>query len=279
MNAFNRNGLAALSDLENPEWKDLILFLENEQNSFLSKESLFRSPEYKWPRDPLHTWSRIWEYPYVFYHLKQRREHFSQRELPKVMDFGSGVTFFPFSVAKLGFDVMCVDIDPICKKDLNRAIGSISHHPGKVEAKLVDGEGVPFTREEFDIIYSVSVLEHTPKPHETIREIALTLKSGGYLIFTIDLDLKGNAEIGLSNYYKLIEEINNYFDYVYSNITIHPADILLSNTGPYPMKNTILIWHLIKQWMIKPLLLRKPSPIPVQYHLAIQGFVLSKKAL
>jgi SAM-dependent methyltransferase len=279
-NVFDRSGLAVLSDLKNQEWKNLIAFLEKEQNFFTSQEFLFRSPEYKWPRDPLHTWSRIWEYPYVYYHLRKIRTNFQKEELPKVMDLGSGVTFFPFSAAKLGYNIICGDIDPVCEKDLNRAIGVISQKLGKVEFKLIADASLPFKDQEFDIVYSISVLEHIDKPDNSIIEIARVLKPGGLLLLTIDLDLKGNSGIGLMNYQKLLKAINNYFDYLYPDITIHPIDMLLSDTGPYPlrvMSNIDLIWYLGKQWLFKPLLLKKPCPIPTQYHLAVQGFILSKK--
>lgn len=71
---FDRSGLAALSDLDSPEWLKLFGFLEKEQDDFLTKEGQFRSPGYTWSRDPLHTWSRVWEYPFVFYHLKHSRQ-------------------------------------------------------------------------------------------------------------------------------------------------------------------------------------------------------------
>ncbi len=58
-NPFKRSGIAALSDLQNKEWEELFYFLEKKQAEFLEKEGEFRSAEYKWPRDPLHTWSRV----------------------------------------------------------------------------------------------------------------------------------------------------------------------------------------------------------------------------
>jgi hypothetical protein len=60
---FDRSGLAALSDLQTEEWRELFTSLEDQQREFLAKEEAFRSADYPWPRDPLHTWSRVWEYP------------------------------------------------------------------------------------------------------------------------------------------------------------------------------------------------------------------------
>ena len=67
---FEKSGIASIEDAMDAGCQDILALLERKQELFLSKEQIFRSAAYKWPRDPLHTWSRIWEYPYVFYHLK-----------------------------------------------------------------------------------------------------------------------------------------------------------------------------------------------------------------
>ena len=59
--------------------------LEKEQADFLAMESAFRSREYKWPRDPLHTWSRVWEYPYTYHHLQQARGQWPVAPPPRVV--------------------------------------------------------------------------------------------------------------------------------------------------------------------------------------------------
>ncbi len=114
LSVFQRCGLAALSDLASPEHRDSFANLEIEQAAFLDMEAEFRSKEYKWPRDPLHDWARVWEYPYVYYHLAAWMKTLPQDYKPLVADVGSGDTFFPFSIAKLGYQVICTDIDPIC---------------------------------------------------------------------------------------------------------------------------------------------------------------------
>ena len=274
---FNRCGLAALSDLQTPECREIFNLLEQEQAAFLEHEGRFRSSDYKWPRDPLHTWSRVWEYPYVFYHLKSRRKDF-EKNLPLVVDLGSGVTFFPFSVARLGYEVICVDIDPICEKDLTKAVQCIQHEPGKVDFRLSDGMTLPLTNGEADIIYCVSVLEHIPTFEQTISEMARVLKPGGLLLLTIDLDLRGDSEIGVEKYGTLIKILRHYFKEYYPDCTIHPADILHSASGLFgfkPLHGITWLWFVLKQHIIKPVMGRKPAPM-FPFHLGLHGFFMRK---
>jgi SAM-dependent methyltransferase len=274
---FNRSGLAALSDLETQDWKELFDFLEKEQTAFLKKEREFRSQEYKWPHDALHWWSRVWEYPYVYYHLKVWRDGLGNFKLPRVVDVGSGVTFFPFSVARLGCHVICTDIDYICSKDLRRAAQCVPHDPGTVEFRQTDGSTLPFADGEVDAVYCISVLEHIPKFETMIEEFARILTCAGLLLLTIDRGLNGNSELGMESYKRLSERILQHFNYLHPEVTIHPADILYSTSGPYALekpKGFELPKFLLKEHFAKPLLGRKPSPL--RPHLAVQGFALKK---
>lgn len=274
---FNRCGLAALSDLETPEWRVLFSFLEQDQSTFLSLEGQFRSPDYIWPRDPLHGWSRVWEYPYVYHHLKLLRPQFD-KNLPHIVDFGSGVTFFPFSVARLGYHVSCLDIDPVFERDLNRAIPLVPHKPGSMDVRLTDAGKSRFSDGEIDIVYSISVLEHVPELESTIVELARILRPGGFLLLTIDLDLRGDLEIGVERYKSLIQTLRRYFQEVYPDSTIHPADLLHSASGPFgfkPLRGFNLAKFILKQQILKPLIGRKPTPM-FPFHLGVQGFVLAK---
>ena len=42
---------------------------------------------------------------------------------------------------------------------------------------------LPFDREQFDIVFCPGVVQHTPSPHESIRELYRHVKPGGWLIF------------------------------------------------------------------------------------------------
>jgi len=276
---FNRSGLAALSDLRSPGYQSVFSQLEKDQEIFLNKEADFRSKAYKWPRDPLHTWSRIWEYPYVYYHLAEYFETLQQDPRPIVADVGSGVTFFPFSLAKLGYQVVCADIDPICETDLRKAALCVPHEPGMVEFRLITEGILPFSDGEADIIYCISVLEHIPSFEDTISEMVRILRPGGLLVLTIDLDIRGDSELGIQAHKRLTSKLRQHFDYLYPDVTIHPADVLHSVIGPYAIKKPKgieLARYILKQRIVKPLLGKKPAQL-VQFHLAIQGFAMTKR--
>ena len=66
--------------------------------------------------------------------------------------------------------------------------------------------------------------------------MARILKTGGLCVLTVDLDLLGNLEIGIEKYDLLVSKLMNFFDYYYPETTIHPANMLHSNVGPYPLK-------------------------------------------
>jgi SAM-dependent methyltransferase len=273
---FERSGLAALSDLSAPAWSNLLTFLEREQEKFLAQEPQFRSPDYPWPRDPLHTFSRIWEYPYAYHHLKRWKESKALPNGAVAVDVGSGATFFPFSVARLGFETVCVDPDPICCRDLGKAVPVVDAKPGSVRFLQAGGDKIPFPTGGADAVYCISVLEHLPSYEGTVAEMARMLKPGGLLILTIDISADQTSQISLENHRLLTSALAAQFEYVFPEKTIHPADYLHSNTGPYPM------WSppgsLLRQ-AVRPLGRKIKAALgwkPPLY-LLCQGFVMRKK--
>lgn len=249
---FNRSGLAVLSDLRTPEWGELFAILEKAQSSFLAHESEFRSPEYKWPRDPLHNWSRCWEYPYVYHHIRRWKAGLPNGRAPHVVDIGSGVTFFPFAVAQMGCNVSCCDIDLVCEKDMLRAACAVPHSPGRVGFRLVEGTYLPFEDEEVDAAYCISVIEHLSDFDTFLKEVRRILKPGGLFVVTFDLDLRGDHEIGPLKYRRLKDTIKELFSTREHEMTIHPVDLLTSCNSSYP--------------------------IPAQsFHLAVEGQILTRK--
>ena len=275
-----RSGLAAVSDLRSVEWRELFSTLEREQLRFLEHEPLFRSAEYTWPRDPLHEWSRCWEYPYTYYHLRGFAQVLSTGRRPIAVDVGCGVTFLPYALASLGYDVICADTDPICGRDIAKATKLVPHAPGNVSFRGIMRQELPIAEGEADVVVCISVLEHIPDCVATVREIARILAPGGLLVLTMDIDLendRGNG-LGVESYRKVLVELLRYFELAYPEVTVHPADVLRSSNSIFPAQDVGSLlnpWFLIKQKLLKPLIGRRSGPI-VEIGLVVQAFVMRR---
>lgn len=282
-NPFDRSGLASVQDLDPQYWEPLFAQLETIQDEFLATAP--HSATYSYPKDSLHTWSRVWEYPYVYHHIRHWRETFSSKALPTVLDFGSGVTFFPFAVARLGCHVVCGDIDAACEADINRAASRLSGGPGQVAFRLFDGSRLPFTSGTIDVIYSISVLEHLPEPASLLPELWRVLAPGGVLILTFDIDLESHSEVGLGpqRYCELVHSLTERFDLAQPRTEVHPASLLTTTRGPFPLYARppcgLRYWrearYYLKQYVLKPLLGKHPA---TRWKLACHGMVLKVRA-
>jgi len=243
--AFARSGLAALSDLQDPEFVELFSYLETEQRQFLDKDDQFRRSDYQWPRDVIHCWSRQWEYPYIYHHLRASLQAKLPNRNVKVVDLGSAVTFFPFSVAKLGCHVYCLDVDADCGPDIDKAVAVVDHAPGSLEFGLISNDRLPLGDSEVDALYCISVLEHVPSHEKTVQEVSRVLRPGGLFALTIDMDLCGYKDIGVGKYYELRRLLAKHFELVEPETVIHPLDTLRASNGQYPYL-TFSTWQRCK---------------------------------
>jgi SAM-dependent methyltransferase len=179
--------------------------MERFSNAFLTvnKEQV---DQYQWSRDPLHSWSRKYEY---VWHAEVIRAMLPEAHLEslegtwpakpakekldfEVLDAGSGFTFYDqFVGSRLGVRVVALDQED-------------SYIPffGGIKNKLIKGEAdvpsIPYVKAKiettglpaasFDAITCVSVLEHVHAAdlQLTVKEFKRVLKRGGRLLFTFD---------------------------------------------------------------------------------------------
>ena len=149
-----------------------------------------------WVADPLQHWSRRWEYPYVFERLaawNERRGSGADREL-RILDAGSGLTFFPHFVASQlpAERIECCDRDPAMERDARRLRPPASEW---VYYGTQDLARLSYADASFDCAYCISVLEHTAERERIADEFHRILRPGGLLVVTIDVSLDGRAEI------------------------------------------------------------------------------------
>jgi len=181
------NGYVILSDLDSPERQLLYAEMEAWQDRFLRKtaQSQWRS-WFSWPPDPLRQWSRQWEYPYAFAGLSTLKSE------ARLLDAGSGLTFFPYYCEAKGLRVTCLDAEPRygpAYEETNRTLGgSVVFVEGPLEA-------IPLPEASFDAVTCISVLEHTASWRACLPELARILHVGGVLVLTVDVNWGGHEGI------------------------------------------------------------------------------------
>lgn len=103
----------------------------------------------------------------------------------KVLEVGCGVGRWANLIISIGAEYIGVDISPemvkIAKK--NNPTGNFY---------VIDGECLPFPDNCFDLVFSVTVLQHIPynKKEKIIQEMCRITKKGGYIIIIEDICFK-----------------------------------------------------------------------------------------
>ncbi len=225
-----KNGIALISELESDDFKRLRNLFSIAENEFLSKELKFRDSSYVWPRGALHNWARIWEYPYAYLSIQQFIKN--KKDL-KVLDFGSGITFFPYELTKLNeiHSVYTVDNDTVCvngNKKVPLAFPENLNFQKIMPIFTKDGSSIELEDSSIDLIYSISVVEHLDNYNQIINEIHRLLKPGGRFIFTLDIDKRGDFALSPTQFNDFMEIVCNLFVPVFSYKNLHPKDILSS---------------------------------------------------
>lgn len=110
------------------------------------------------------------------------------KECLKILDVGCGVTIFPNILSKMGHTVDALDPAEewkLANSDISRLYNDFFHSNVNYINDYVYGIN---TKELYDVVISVSVLEHLPLSElkKTISKLLSLLKPDGSLIMTID---------------------------------------------------------------------------------------------
>lgn len=189
--------------LQSSSFKDIEAFSDD----FISKVGpMIQSYNIRWVADPFHQWSRQWEYPYIISKLQQVKKD------ARIVDLGAGVSFLPYYLKeKMSLtNILAVDYDQSLKglyEKVNAAINKA------VEFQKGDMRSLSsIANQSVDVVYSVSVLEHTDSYPQVLSEINRILKPGGTLSLTFDISLDGLDDIPLQRAHQLVSSIETTFD-------------------------------------------------------------------
>jgi len=201
-------GLVGISDYKALLQSELFSQMEEFSNDFINRNSDTLSPYgRKWVIDPLHQWSRQWEYPFVFSQIQKYAAH--HRGQIKILDAGSGITFFPYFLQKSVHraSLTCCDTDAT----LSQIFTSVNERSGSdIEFLCKDIGQTELESSSFDIIYCISVLEHTKNYDQIIEEFIRLLKDDGIIVVTFDISLDGCSDIPVSELKKLVTSLQNH---------------------------------------------------------------------
>jgi ubiquinone/menaquinone biosynthesis C-methylase UbiE len=187
-------GIVPIADYEELLRSPGFIEMERFSDAFLAENrSALAAYARHWVKDPLHQWSRQWEYPYVAQKLAPLFGE-SRPGGARVLDAGSGLTFFPAYLAERMVEatIECCDFDPD-----NVAAGARLRHgaPGRIHYREASIQHLPYGDGEFDAVYCISVLEHTRDYASVVREFRRVLAPGGLLVVTFDVSPDGRSEI------------------------------------------------------------------------------------
>lgn len=276
-----RQGFVKIAEYEqltaNPKLGELEAF----SKTFYEKNrEILRPYAMKWASDPLHQWSRIWEYPFATDAIKSYLSKPLDRKL-RILDAGSGITFFPYFLKSRfpTLDIVCLDYDPL----LQGLYEAVNRNTGvSVEFNLRSMDSSGFDSEAFDLIYCISVLEHTRNYPDIIREFKRVLRPHGELIVTFDISLDKRADIPLGDAQKLLKSLQGEFEH-----TDQPA-IAAFEHSPLPVNEIVttgyvkrvyperLPWRYPRLSGVLAALRKKVLPIPVMKKLTFACFIFNK---
>lgn len=163
---------------------------------------------YRWAPDPMRQWSRRWEYPFCVERLEERFSSSAPNGSPRILDAGSGITFFPYFLASKGYRVSCCDIDGSLARLFTRVNGEMGVEVPFTACSLTS---LAFDSGAFDAVSCLSVLEHCDDRERILGEIARVLRPGGLLVLSFDISLDGRWEIPVPEARALLHAIGERF--------------------------------------------------------------------
>jgi len=154
---------------------------------------------------------------------------FSKRRPGLVLDAPAGFGHLSIHLKKMGFDVMCGEIEPqIFKVDGLQCIYTDLN------------EKIDSPNDTFDYICCVSGLEHMTNPYKAVQEFARVLKPGGYGIFSIPnySNMEKRAKFFFNGYLTKPKSLDDYvqsgcnlFNFHNTPLTITLIDLIFEING------------------------------------------------
>jgi len=135
-------------------------------------------------------------------------EQMQKSNCHKVLEIGCGNGRDSIFFAEAGFNVNAVDITP---KAIEIAKGNAQNAKVNIDFRVANSEKLPFSNNDFDAVYTLSVL-HSTDLQKSIKELSRVLKSGGLSFIYIYADAKN-----ISGKDEQVIDLNSFIELLKSN--------------------------------------------------------------
>jgi SAM-dependent methyltransferase len=204
--AIFEQGIPSIEEYRRSLGTDEFHAMEAFSDEFLRTNADLLAPyTHTWARDPLHGWSRQWEYPWVLRRVRRQLEA-TAAPSPRVLDAGAGLTFFPWLLARIfpRASLHCCDLDARWG-EIHARIGEREGRSIEFLARSLADTGLESS--SVDVVYCISVLEHAPDYLAIIDEFSRILRPGGLAAITFDVSLEPGGHLAPDEANRLLEAI------------------------------------------------------------------------
>jgi len=125
------------------------------------------------------------------------------RKRGRILEIGAGTGYQASILRELGYNLVPIDLP-------TRAYAEYS----KIDIVPYDGENIPFTDNDFDVVFSSNVLEHIYNLEKIQDEIKRVLKPGGLAIHVLPT-ASWRIWTSLTNYVYIMKLLTNYISNIF----------------------------------------------------------------
>jgi SAM-dependent methyltransferase len=140
---------------------------------------------------PINSYTRFPEYHFIGTHVEQYVLHFAPRNRVKILDVGSPKCLGLYLAYRFNVEVHLTDIYEPAVEESKILWDAIKDRArGKAVFSVQDGRATGYSEGYFDLVYSMSVIEHVEGEagdSDSIREMIRVLKPGGFLLATVPI--------------------------------------------------------------------------------------------